>query len=96
MVSCVGAVGGFAWRLILCISFIIRRHDHIRDASIIDQIGDALRPDDGPSDIEVECESLVRAHILPPPDLPLAPSSSSMSEARQSDSEAEAGTEDEY
>jgi hypothetical protein len=49
----------------------IRRHDHIRDA-IIDQIGDAIRPED-PYDIGVEREPLVRAHLPPSPDPPPAP-----------------------
>ena len=51
----------------------IRRHNHIRDA-LIDQIGDALRPENGPYDVQVECEPLVRAHPAPaqgPPPLPL-------------------------
>ena len=49
----------------------IRRHDHIRDA-IIDQIDDAIRPED-PYDIGVEREPLVRAHLPPSPDSPPAP-----------------------
>ncbi len=51
----------------------IRRHDHIRDA-IIDQIGDAIRPDEDPYDIEVERKPLARAHLPPSPaDPPPAP-----------------------
>ena len=45
----------------------IRRQDHIRDA-LIDQIGDAIRPDEDPYDIEVEREPFVRAHLKPSPD----------------------------
>ncbi len=44
----------------------IRRHDHIRDAIIVDQIGDAIRPE-YPYDIGVEREPLVRAHLPPAP-----------------------------
>ena len=51
----------------------IRRHDHIRDAIIIDQIGDAIRPDKDPQDIEVEREPLVRVRLPPSPDPPPAP-----------------------
>ena len=47
----------------------IRRHDHNRDA-IIDQIGDAIRPDEDPYDIEVEREpqsqrTLVGTFLIP-------------------------------
>ena len=50
----------------------IRRNDHNRDA-IIDQIGDAIRPDEDPYNIEVEHEPPVRAHLPPSPNPPPAP-----------------------
>ena len=48
----------------------IRRHDHIRD-SIVDLLGEALRPEHGPYDVEVEPR--VRAHISQPPADPTPP-----------------------
>ncbi len=75
---CAGAIGGFIYLTADPMHFFhcpsqglyIRRHDHIRDA-IIDQIGDAIRPEH-PFDIGVEREPLVRAHLPPSPDPPPA------------------------